>query len=60
MNINATKLIEMLANMTRETCESWEEALRYHDDLETEKCRARAKALQEVMNKVLEMDKEEF
>lgn len=59
MFIRSTELMEMLANMVRETCDSWEAALKDHDYTETEKCRARAKALQEVMNKVLEMDTEE-
>lgn len=60
MFIRSTKLMEMLANMVRETCDSWEAALKDHDFTETEKCRARVMALQEVMNKVLEMDKEEI
>lgn len=60
MYINSVKLMEMLANMVKDSCKEWEAALNDHNAAETEKCRAKTKALQEVMNKVLEMDKEEI
>lgn len=59
MYIKSTKLIDLLTNMVSGTCDSWEAALKEHDFTEVEKCRARAKALQEVIDIVLEMDKEE-
>ena len=46
--------------MVKEACDGWEAALKGHDFTEVEKWRAKTKALQEVMNKVLEMDKEEI
>lgn len=60
MYINSVELMNMLADMVKDTCEEWEAALDDHDMAATEKCRASVKALQEVMNKVLEMDKEEI
>lgn len=60
MYINSVKLMNMLADMVKDTCEEWEAALNDHDMTATEKWRAKTKALQEVMNKVLEMEKEEI
>lgn len=60
MYINSVKLMVMLSGMVRETCREWEAALDEHNMEETEKCRSRAMALQDVMNKVLEMEKEEI
>lgn len=60
MFIRSTELIKLLSSMVKEACDGWEEALKGHDFTEVEKWRAKTKALQEVMNKVLEMDKEEI